>query len=70
MAASKPAETKMKYAHPDQPPGRFTATLLLPASSPAPGPGQDTPRKQRHPWKEAGKERKRRKRKERGRVDY
>lgn len=72
MAASKPTEIKIKYSHPDQPPGRFTDTLLLPASNPNPGPAQETPRSWAppgSPWKEAGKER-RRKRKQRGRADY
>lgn len=72
MAAPKHTEIKIKYSHPEQPPGRFTDTLLLPASSPTPGPAQETPwswAPPGNPWEEAGKER-RRKRKERGRADY
>lgn len=72
MAAPKGTEIKIKYSHPEQPPGRFTGTPLLPASIPTPGPAQETPwswAPPGNPWEEAGKER-RRKRKERGRADY
>lgn len=54
MAASKPTEIKIIYPHPDQPRGRFTATLLLPASRPIPSPAQETPRIG-HPQEALGK---------------